>query len=81
MVFAKAKYSQNINGITPKINDHGYINIVNGKHPLLKGNVVPLNFEIGNTYRSLNNNRAKCRWKNNIIKNCGDFNFNGSVWI
>lgn len=53
MVFAKAKYSQNINGITPKINDNGYINIVNGKHPLLKGNVVPLNFEIGNTYRSL----------------------------
>ena len=53
MVFAKAKYSQNINGITPKINNNGYINIVNGKHPLLKGNVVPLNFEIGNTYRSL----------------------------
>ena len=53
MVFAKAKYSQNINGITPKINDNGYINIVNGKHPLIKGNVVPLNFEIGNTYRSL----------------------------
>ncbi len=53
MVFAKAKYSQNINGITPKINDNGYINIVNGKHPLLKGNVVALNFEIGNTYRSL----------------------------
>lgn len=53
MVFAKAKYSQNINGITPKINDNGYINIVNGKHPLIKGNVVALNFEIGNTYRSL----------------------------
>ncbi len=53
MVFAKAKYSQNINGITPKINDRGYIKIKNGKHPLLKGNVVPLDFEIGNNYRSL----------------------------
>ncbi|GAA0180171.1 mannonate oxidoreductase [Clostridium sediminicola] len=53
MVFAKAKYSQNIKGITPKINDRGYIKIVNGKHPLLKGNVVPLNLEIGKNYRSL----------------------------
>lgn len=53
MVFAKAKYSQETNSITPNLNDHGYIKIVNGKHPLLKGNVVPLNFEIGQTYRSL----------------------------
>ena len=53
MVFAKAKYSLNNNCITPKINNNGYINIVNGKHPLLKGNVVPLNFIIGKDYRSL----------------------------
>ncbi|WP_099192708.1 endonuclease MutS2 [Tepidibacter mesophilus] len=53
MVFAKAKYSQNINGITPKINDIGYTKIVNGKHPLLKGEVVPLDIEIGKSYRSL----------------------------
>ncbi|TCO69257.1 endonuclease MutS2 [Marinisporobacter balticus] len=53
MVFAKAKYSQNINGMTPKINDQGYIKIVNGKHPLLKGDIVPLNVEIGKNYRSL----------------------------
>ena len=53
MVFAKAKYSQNTRCITPKINDRGYIKIVKGKHPLLKGNVVPLDFEIGKDYRSL----------------------------
>ncbi|MBC5997698.1 endonuclease MutS2 [Romboutsia ilealis] len=53
MVFAKAKYSQATNSITPNLNDHGFIKIVNGKHPLLKGNVVPLNFEIGKDYRSL----------------------------
>ncbi|QZY57307.1 endonuclease MutS2 [Crassaminicella profunda] len=53
MVFAKAKYSQNIKGITPKINDRGYIKIVDGKHPLLKGTVIPLNLEIGKNYRSL----------------------------
>ncbi len=53
MVFAKAKYSQNIGGITPKVNDIGYTKIVKGKHPLLKGDVIPLDFEIGKDYRSL----------------------------
>ncbi|WP_343101546.1 endonuclease MutS2 [Romboutsia sp. MSSM.1001216sp_RTP31141st1_G3_RTP31141_220114] len=53
MVFAKAKYSDSIKGITPKLNNYGYINIINGKHPLLKGDVVPLNFVIGKDYRSL----------------------------
>lgn len=53
MVFAKAKYSLNNNCITPNINGRGYTKIVNGKHPLLKGNVVSLNFEIGKDYRSL----------------------------
>ncbi|MBO3446435.1 endonuclease MutS2 [Clostridium sp. CCUG 7971] len=53
MVFAKAKYSLNNKAITPKVNDIGYIKIIDGKHPLLKGNVIPLNFEIGKDYRSL----------------------------
>lgn len=53
MVFAKAKYSLNNHCITPKVNSRGYTKIVNGKHPLLKGSVVPINFEIGKTYRSL----------------------------
>ena len=53
MVFAKAKYSQNNRGITPKVNDRGYIKIIKGKHPLLKGNAVPLDIEIGKDYRSL----------------------------
>ena len=53
MVFAKGKFSMANNCITPKINDYGYIKIVNGKHPLLKGEVVPLDFEVGDNYRSL----------------------------
>lgn len=53
MIFAKAKYSLNHNCITPNINNHGYIKLVNAKHPLLKGNIVPLDFEIGDKYRSL----------------------------
>ena len=53
MVFAKAKFSENNKCITPKINNHGYTKIIKGKHPILKGNVIPLDFEIGKTYRSL----------------------------
>lgn len=53
MIFAKAKYSITIQGISPDINDYGYINIINGRHPLLKGNVVPLNVSVGIDYRSL----------------------------
>ena len=53
MVFAKAKFSKSIDGIEPKLNDHGYVHLVNCKHPLLSGKVVPLNFEIGQNYRSL----------------------------
>ncbi len=52
MIMAKAKYSKEINGIKPKLNEVGYIKIVNGIYPLIK-NPVPLNFEIGKSYRSL----------------------------
>lgn len=47
MVFAKSKYSLNNKCITPQVNNKGYIKIVKGKHPLLKGNVVALDFEVG----------------------------------
>lgn len=53
MILAKAKYSISIGGISPDINDYGYINIINGRHPLLKGKVAPLNFSVGKDYRTL----------------------------
>ncbi|ONI41970.1 mannonate oxidoreductase [Candidatus Epulonipiscium fishelsonii] len=53
LIFAKGKYAISINGIKPQVNDYGYTKIIQGKHPLLEGNVVPLNFEIGKNYRTL----------------------------
>ncbi|MBS4534501.1 endonuclease MutS2 [Clostridium sp. D2Q-14] len=53
MIFAKGKYSSKIEGIEPKINSYGYINIIRGKHPLLEEDCVPLDFTIGKDYRSL----------------------------
>ena len=52
MIWAKTKYSSDIEGIKPKLNENGYIKIVKGSYPLIK-NGIPLDFEIGKDYRSL----------------------------
>lgn len=51
--FAKAKYSKSIDAIAPTLNDHGHIHLVNGKHMLLEGDVVPLTLDIGQEFRTL----------------------------
>ena len=71
MIFAKAKYSKANDGIKPKINNHGYINIVGGKHPLLKGNIVPLDFKIGEDYRSLVITGPNAGGKTVVLKTVG----------
>ncbi|ASV66979.1 endonuclease MutS2 [Cytobacillus kochii] len=71
MVFAKAKYSKHIAGIQPKVNDHGYIKIVNGKHPLLPKDAVPLQFEIGKDYRSLIITGPNAGGKTIVLKTIG----------
>lgn len=42
-IFAKAKYSKSINGVAIKLNKRGAMKIVNGRHPLLEEEAVPLN--------------------------------------
>ncbi len=71
MIFAKAKYSKANDGIKPKINTHGYINIVKGKHPLLKGDIVPLDFTIGEEYRSLIITGPNAGGKTIVLKTVG----------
>ena len=71
MIFAKAKYSRAIEGIKPKINDYGYINIVGGKHPLLKGKIVPLDFNIGTNYRALIITGPNAGGKTVVLKTVG----------
>jgi len=70
MVWAKTKYSNMIGGIAPKINDHGYIKIVNGSYPLLE-NGVPLNFEIGDNYRTLIITGPNAGGKTVVLKTLG----------
>ncbi|UOQ83502.1 endonuclease MutS2 [Gracilibacillus salinarum] len=71
MVFAKAKFSKQIGGIEPKLNDYGYIKLVSCKHPLLTGDAVPLDFEIGNDYRSLIITGPNAGGKTIVLKTIG----------
>jgi len=71
MVFAKAKFSKNIGGLEPSLNDYGYIKLVNCKHPLLTGKAVPLHFEIGKDYRSLIITGPNAGGKTVVLKTIG----------
>lgn len=70
MINAKAKYSSDIKGIQPKINNHGYIKIKEGAYPLIK-NPVPLNFEIGDSYRTLIITGPNAGGKTVVLKTVG----------
>ena len=48
--FAKARYSQAIKGTPPQLNEKGFVKLVDARHPLLTGKVVPLNFHMGETF-------------------------------
>jgi dsDNA-specific endonuclease/ATPase MutS2 len=71
MVFAKAKYSKQADGIEPKINDYGYIHLKGAYHPLLTGEIVPLQFEIGQNYRSLIITGPNAGGKTVVLKTIG----------
>jgi mutS2 protein len=53
-IFAKAKYSKNINSITPLINDNKEVKLINAKHPLLDlTTAVPISLELGTNFSTL----------------------------
>ena len=53
-IFAKAKYSNSIKGITPIINDEKFVSLINARHPLIDPTkVVPTSISIGKDYSLL----------------------------
>ncbi len=52
-IFARARYSRQIDGIEPEMNASGRINIKQGRHPLLKGDVVPIDIWLGDKFHVL----------------------------
>ena len=54
LIFAKAKYSIELDGVFPKINNEKYINLISARHPLIDKNiVVPIDISIGHEYSTL----------------------------
>lgn len=53
-IFSKGKLSVELDGKSPHINTDRFINIVNGKHPLMDKNIcVPLNFMLGGNTKGI----------------------------
>lgn len=71
IIFARAKYSRYINGVTPLVNKEERICIRQGKHPLLKGESVPLDFELGFSSRGLVITGANAGGKTVVLKTVG----------
>ncbi len=47
---AKARYGRMTRCTEPRLNDGGHIDLRNARHPLLTGNVVPINFHLGGEF-------------------------------
>lgn len=52
-IFARAKLSKRQNATGPIINETGYLNLRRAKHPLLVGEVVPVDVELGGSFWTL----------------------------
>lgn len=73
IIFARARYSREIDGITPKLNKSEYINLIDGRHPLLSNEAVPLNVTLGKDFRGLVITGANAGGKTVVLKTLGLF--------
>ncbi len=72
--YARAEYAYSVKGVCPSVNDRGYINIVQGRHPLLDAkSTVPVSVELGNKYGFLILSGANTGGKTVTLKMCGLF--------
>lgn len=54
VIFAKGKFSKELDGIEPKLNTNGYTNLKLARHPLIdKDKIVPISIELGKKYKSI----------------------------
>jgi DNA mismatch repair protein MutS2 len=71
IIFARAKYSRELDGITPKVNKMEQITIIQGRHPFLSQDAVPLDFRLGSDYRGLIITGANAGGKTVVLKTVG----------
>jgi DNA mismatch repair protein MutS2 len=53
LIFAKGKLSLRLNASEPEVSDRGIVDLRRARHPLLKGDVVPVSPRIGDEYSTL----------------------------
>jgi DNA mismatch repair protein MutS2 len=53
LIVAKARLSLEMDGIEPSLNHHGIIRLRGARHPLLTGDVVPIDLDLGDTFSTL----------------------------
>ncbi|WP_206855725.1 endonuclease MutS2 [Candidatus Enterococcus mangumiae] len=71
IIFARGKYSREINGITPIVNKSERIHLKQARHPLLSEKAVPLDFDLGADYRGLVITGANAGGKTVVLKTVG----------
>lgn len=71
IIFARAKYSRELNGITPQLNQSEIIHIKQGRHPFLPADAVPLDFSLGEDYRGLVITGPNAGGKTVVLKTVG----------
>ena len=52
-ILSKARLSLGMNADEPLLNDRGYLRLVNARHPLLKGEVVPISLDLGDKHLTM----------------------------
>jgi|SRR5690554_1329521 len=53
LAFAKGRYSLALRATEPLLNPGGYIRLLGARHPLLEGEVVPIDLELGGEFHTL----------------------------
>ena len=52
-ITARARLAVEMDATEPSLNNKGYVDIISGRHPLLTGDVVPIDVNLGRTFSAL----------------------------
>ena len=52
-IYARAALADKMKAVEPKLNQNGFINLLQARHPLLQGPVIPINVNLGRAFNIL----------------------------
>jgi len=52
-IYARAALADKMKAVEPKLNQDGFINLIQARHPLLQGPIVPININLGRAFNIL----------------------------